>query len=122
MRRALWWRDGKSVAGIFLNPPKGHHDLTAAFPEYLMEGADTYQIAKNCGTSVGMIEKYYAVHIKTSFDAAAINVVRSKKDPAGERSMNATTRYRPTLPKSRAGLCWPVSLFHVQTETVRIFL
>jgi hypothetical protein len=27
-----------------------------------------------------MIEKYYAVHIKTSLDAAAINVVRSKKD------------------------------------------
>jgi hypothetical protein len=27
-----------------------------------------------------MIEKYYAVHIKTSLDAAAINVVGSKKD------------------------------------------
>jgi len=25
-----------------------------------------------------MIEKYYAVHIKTSLDGAAINVVRSK--------------------------------------------
>jgi len=46
----------------------------------LMEGANIYQIAKNCRTSVGMIEKYYAVHIKTSLDAAAINVVRSKKD------------------------------------------
>jgi hypothetical protein len=44
-----------------------------------MEGANIYQIAKNCRTSVGMIEKYYAVHIKTSLDAAAINVVRSKK-------------------------------------------
>jgi len=30
----------------------------------LMEGANIYQIAKNCRTSVGMIEKYYAVHIK----------------------------------------------------------
>ena len=46
----------------------------------LMEGANIYQIAKNCRTSVGMIEKYYAAHIKNSLDAAAINVVRSEKD------------------------------------------
>jgi hypothetical protein len=46
----------------------------------LMEGANIYQIAKDCRTSVGMIEKYYAVHIKNSLDAAAINVVRSNKD------------------------------------------
>jgi len=46
----------------------------------LIEGANIYQVAKHCRTSVGMIEKYYAVHIKTSPDAAAINVVRSKKD------------------------------------------
>jgi integrase len=45
----------------------------------LMEGADIYQIAKNCRTSVEMIEKYYAAHIKTSLDAATINVMRSKK-------------------------------------------
>lgn len=45
----------------------------------LMEGADIYQIAKNCRTSVEMIEKYYAPHIKTSLDAAAINVMRPKK-------------------------------------------
>ena len=45
----------------------------------LMEGADIYQIAKNCRTSVEMIEKYYASHIKTSLDAAAINVRRKKK-------------------------------------------
>jgi integrase len=47
----------------------------------LMEGADIYQIAKNCRTSVEMIEKFYAAHIKTSLDAAAINVrkVRKKK-------------------------------------------
>ena len=44
----------------------------------LMEGADIYQIAKNCRTSVEMIEKYYASHIKTSLDAAAINVRRAK--------------------------------------------
>ena len=40
----------------------------------LMEGADIYQIAKNCRTSVEMIEKHYAKHIKTTLDAAAINV------------------------------------------------
>jgi len=28
----------------------------------LMEGADIYQIAKNCRTSVEMIEKFYASH------------------------------------------------------------
>jgi hypothetical protein len=40
----------------------------------LMEGADIYQIAKNCRTSVEMIEKLYATHIKTMLDASAINV------------------------------------------------
>jgi hypothetical protein len=40
----------------------------------LMEGADIYQIAKNCRTSVEMIEKFYAAHIKNTLDAAAINV------------------------------------------------
>jgi integrase len=44
----------------------------------LMEGADIYQIAKNCRTSVEMIEKYYASHIKTRLDAAAINVRRPR--------------------------------------------
>lgn len=43
----------------------------------LMEGADIYQIAKNCRTSVEMIEKYYASHIASSLDAAAINVRKS---------------------------------------------
>jgi hypothetical protein len=46
-----------------------------------MEGADIYQIAKNCRTSVEMIEKYYASHIKTSLDASAINVRKSKMAP-----------------------------------------
>lgn len=49
----------------------------------LMEGADIYQIAKNCRTSVEMIEKYYAAHIKNTLDAAAINVRRPK--PVRER-------------------------------------
>ncbi len=46
----------------------------------LMEGADIYQIAKNCRTSVEMIEKYYAAHIKTRLDAVAINVMRPQKN------------------------------------------
>jgi hypothetical protein len=41
-------------------------------------GADIYQIAKNCRTSVEMIEKYYAAHIKTNLDASAINVMKAK--------------------------------------------
>jgi integrase len=44
----------------------------------LMEGADIYQIAKNCRTSVEMIETYYASHLKNTLDAAAINVRKSK--------------------------------------------
>ena len=59
-----------------------------------MEGADIYQIAKNCRTSVEMIEKYYAAHIKTSLDAAAINVMRKKKP-----SSKAATAKEPR-PKS----------------------
>lgn len=47
----------------------------------LMEGADIYQIAKNCRTSVEMIEKFYATHIKTHLDAAAINVRRARHTP-----------------------------------------
>jgi integrase len=48
----------------------------------LMEGADIYQIAKNCRTSVEMIENFYASHIKTSLDAAAINKRRPVKRKA----------------------------------------
>ena len=55
----------------------------------LMEGADIYQIAKNCRTSVEMIEKYYASHLKNTLDAAAINIRRpktkKKQEPATEQ-------------------------------------
>lgn len=43
----------------------------------LMEGADIYQVAKNCRTSVEMIQNFYAAHIRTSINAAAINVRRA---------------------------------------------
>ncbi|MCL4781010.1 MAG: site-specific integrase [Gammaproteobacteria bacterium] len=45
----------------------------------LMEGADIYQVAKNCRTSVEMIEKFYASHIKNTLDASAINVTKPKR-------------------------------------------
>jgi len=44
----------------------------------LIEGADIYQLAKNCRTSVEMIQKFYAAHIKDRLDASAINVMRPK--------------------------------------------
>lgn len=43
----------------------------------LLEGADIYQIAKNCRTSVEMIEKHYAAHLKNTLDASAINVKKT---------------------------------------------
>lgn len=49
----------------------------------LLEGADIYQIAKNCRTSVEMIEKHYAIHMKNMLDASAIN--RRKDRPARHR-------------------------------------
>ena len=55
----------------------------------LLEGADIYQIAKNCRTSVEMIEKHYAVHLKNSLDAAAINV---RKPRAPGRHGHKATR------------------------------
>jgi len=46
----------------------------------LMEGADIYQIANNCRTSVEMIEQHYAAHIKDRLNTAAINVMRAKPE------------------------------------------
>ncbi len=47
----------------------------------LMEGADIYQVAKNCRTSVEMIEQFYAAHLKNTLDASAINVRKPKPKP-----------------------------------------
>jgi len=44
----------------------------------LIDNADIYQIAKNCRTSVEMIEKFYGAHIKNRLDAKAINVRQPK--------------------------------------------
>ena len=56
----------------------------------LMEGADIYQVAKNCRTSVEMIEKYYASHIKDVLHAATINVrkpSRTRKGPSAKKPL-----------------------------------
>ena len=55
----------------------------------LMEGADIYQIAKNCRTSVEMIEKYYASHIKNTLDTSAINI--RKIEPGTPQAVGALT-------------------------------
>lgn len=61
----------------------------------LMEGADIYQIAKNCRTSVEMIEKFYASHIKNTLNAAQINVRRAK--PRGAPTAQTKGRGDKTL-------------------------
>jgi integrase len=61
----------------------------------LMEGADIYQVAKNCRTSVEMIEKHYAAHIKNLLDASAINVRKGPAKPTRQRKA-------PSAPKALA--------------------
>ncbi|HEV3278223.1 MAG TPA: site-specific integrase [Terriglobia bacterium] len=68
----------------------------------LMEGADIYQIAKNCRTSVEMIEKFYAAHIKNMINAAAVNVRRAanvapQERPTGRISKGAANAKRPRI-------------------------
>jgi integrase len=65
----------------------------------LMEGADIYQIAKNCRTSVEMIEKFYAAHIKNMIDAAAVNVRRVK--PNGAPQKRKANAKRPQAAKAK---------------------
>jgi integrase len=58
----------------------------------LTEGADIYQVAKNCRTSVEMIEKYYASHIKDRLDTLSLNVSRPKKKSKSTTKDEATAR------------------------------
>lgn len=58
----------------------------------LMEGADIYAIAKNCRTSVEMIEKFYAAHIKNTIDTTKTNVRR----PDGQPSKAKANAKRPS--------------------------
>lgn len=60
--------------------PRTFYSLRHSYISFrLLEGADIYQIAKNCRTSVEMIEKHYAVHLKNVIDASAINVRKTKR-------------------------------------------
>ena len=52
----------------------------------LMEGANIHQVANNCRTSVDMIEKFYASHIKNRLDASLINVRKPKPDKTKRKS------------------------------------
>jgi len=61
----------------------------------LSERADIYQVAKNCRTSVEMIEKYYAVHLKDTIDAGAVNVRKA--------AIPAALKKRPNGRSPRAG-------------------
>lgn len=60
----------------------------------LMEGADIYQIANNCRTSVQMIEQFYAAHIKDRLDTRSINVQRPR---AVKRAAKTSERQRKTV-------------------------
>lgn len=57
----------------------------------LLEGADIYQVAKNCRTSVEMIEKYYGRHLKNNIDASAVNVRKARVKPVVRRKKAAKT-------------------------------
>lgn len=53
----------------------------------LLEAADISPVAKNCRTSGEMTEKFYAIHLKDTLDASAINVrkaPRPRKIPSAE--------------------------------------
>ncbi|MDB5553053.1 MAG: integrase [Rhizobium sp.] len=60
----------------------------------LMAGADVYAIAKNCRTSVEMIERFYAAHIKDTLDASVINA-RKPKRPQQKKPKNAERAAAP---------------------------
>lgn len=60
----------------------------------LLEGADIYQIAKNCRTSVEMIEKFYASHISTSISAAGVNVMRAPLSKAKKIDLERRNQHR----------------------------
>jgi integrase len=66
----------------------------------LEEGADIYQVAKNCRTSVEMIEKFYAAHIKNNISAAAVNVrkkplTKKQQEELAKRNAHLTSLEQP---------------------------
>ena len=69
----------------------------------LMEGADIYQVAKNCRTSVEMIEKFYASHIKDLIDASAINVRKKRSDDRPKSAANAKPKNGVNTKSKKSG-------------------
>ncbi|HEX3885358.1 MAG TPA: hypothetical protein VHW66_22080 [Stellaceae bacterium] len=57
----------------------------------LMEGADIYQIAKNCRTSVEVIEKFYGAHIKST--------LMPRQSTSASRKRRGQDRPRNSVPK-----------------------
>lgn len=65
----------------------------------LMNGADIYQVAKNCRTSVEVIEKYYAAHLKDVIDTSAVNVMKPK--PKEKKSGAGGSKPNTKSPKKK---------------------
>ncbi len=71
--------------------PRSLYSLRHTYISFrLSEGADIYQVAKNCRTSVEMIEKYYASHINDRLDTLSLNVSRPKKKPKSDAKDEAS--------------------------------
>jgi integrase len=67
----------------------------------LTEGANAWQVAANCRTSVEMIEKFYARHIKNALDASQINVLRSRRKLEREAAPNRRQSGRERGPQRK---------------------
>lgn len=57
----------------------------------LLEGANIYEVAKNCRTSVEMIEKFYGRHLNNTIDASAVNVRKQKPKLSKLRAKSVRT-------------------------------
>ena len=67
----------------------------------LLERADIYNLAKNCRTSVEMIQKFYAAHIAELIDTASINVRQPKRRRAAGATAKASTRAASSATKQK---------------------
>ena len=69
-----------------------------------------YQIAKNCRTSVKMIEDFYASHIKNMVDASVINVRPSRSAADQRQRRRRRSEKIATKPAEFAGLTFPLAV------------
>lgn len=94
----------RSSPGCWTSQPRTAYSLRHTYISFrLMEGADIYQISKNCRTGVDMIEKYYASHIKNRLDTAAINVMKARSRKHAEPIMVGADGKLPT-PKQKISI------------------